>query len=319
MRAAFHDRYGPPEVLRVEELERPAPKADELLVRIHASTVNLTDCHMRGAYPPFWRFLIGFRAPKPQFRIAGREFAGVVEEVGADVTEFEPGDRVFGRRLGANAEYLCVRDSGLVTPIPAGLTFEEAAGTFDGFHQGLTPMQRARVGEGTRLLVYGASGACGTAAVQLGKHFGAHVTAVCNTKNVDLVRALGADEVIDYLHEDFTKRREAYDVVLDAVGMHSFLRSRRALKRPGLFVATDRLVNFPLALLTRWSARRVVFTYREPDKADLLLLAQLLEAGEYRPVIDSTYPLDRVVEAHRYVETRQKTGNVVVTLDGAAR
>jgi NADPH:quinone reductase-like Zn-dependent oxidoreductase len=197
------------------------------------------------------------------------------------------------------------------------LTFEEAAGTFDGFHQGLTPMQRAPVGNGTRLLVYGASGACGTAAVQVGKYFGAHVTAVCNTKNVDVVRALGADEVIDYLHEDFTKRREAYDVVLDAVGMHSFLRSRRALRRPGLFIATDGVANLPLALLTRRSARKVVFAYRKPEKADLLLLKALIEAGEYRPVIDSAYPLDRVVEAHRYVETRQKTGNVVLTLDGA--
>jgi NADPH:quinone reductase-like Zn-dependent oxidoreductase len=317
MRAVVHDRYGPPEVLRVEDVARPLPTADELLVRVQASTVNLTDCHMRGAYPFFWRFLIGLRAPKPQFRIAGREFAGIVEEVGADVTGFRRGDRVFGRRLGANAEYLCVRESGLVAHMPAGLTFEEAAGTFDGFHQGLTPMQRAPVGNGTRLLVYGASGACGTAAVQVGKYFGAHVTAVCNTKNVDVVRALGADEVIDYLHEDFTKRREAYDVVLDAVGMHSFLRSRRALRRPGLFIATDGVANLPLALLTRRSARKVVFAYRKPEKADLLLLKALIEAGEYRPVIDSAYPLDRVVEAHRYVETRQKTGNVVLTLDGA--
>jgi NADPH:quinone reductase-like Zn-dependent oxidoreductase len=316
MRAVVHDRYGPPEVLRLEEVERPVPTENEVLVRIHASTVNQTDCHVRRAQPFVWRFYAGLL--RPRRRILGMELAGEVEAVGEAVTEFEVGDRVFGvRDFGANAEYACIPESGVLAHMPAGTTFEEAAAMCDGAIQALAHLRRAEVGEGTRIVVYGASGSCGTAAVQLAKHFGAHVTAVCNTKNVELVRSLGADEVVDYLHEDFTKNGETYDVILDAVGKYSFLRCRGSLKPGGMYVATDRLHNLVLALLTsRIGARKVVFTLPRHTKKDVLFVKELIEAGEYRAVVDRTYALEDVVEATRYVESWQKTGNVVLSLNG---
>lgn len=318
MRAVVHDRYGPPEVLRLEDVERPVPKDDEVLVRIHATTVNQTDCHIRRARPFLWRFFAGLLRPKR--KVLGTELAGEVEAVGAAVSEFEVGDHVFGVRWGAHAEFVCVREAGLLAHMPAGMRFDEAAAVCDGATQALAHLRRANVGKGTRLVVYGASGSCGTAAVQLAKHFGAHATAVCNTKNVELVRSLGADEVIDYLHEDFTKNGETYDVVLDAVGKHSFLRSRGSLKPGGLFVATDRLYNFVLALWTsRIGDKKVVFTIPRPTKEDVTFLKELIEAGEYRAVIDRSYALEDVVEATRYVETWQKTGNVVLTVNGGPR
>jgi NADPH:quinone reductase-like Zn-dependent oxidoreductase len=313
MKAVVHHRYGPPDVLRLEHVERPVPKDDEILVRVHATTVSQTDCHLRRGTIPL-RFFSGLLRPKR--KVLGIELAGEVEAVGAAVSEFEVGDRVFGVRWwGAHAEYMCVPAAGPRAHMPAGTTFEEAAAVCDGATQALTHLRRASVGTGTRLLVYGGSGSCGTAAVQLGKHFGAHVTAVCNTKNVELVRSLGADEVIDYLHEDFTKNGETYDVILDAVGKHSFRRSRESLKPGGLFVATDRLVNLVHALWTRrFGDKKVVFANPKPTKADIVLIKELIEAGEYRAVIDRTYPLEDVVEAMRYVETWQKTGNVVLTV-----
>ena len=314
MRAVVHDRYGPPEVLRVDEVERPSPKDDEVLVRVHATTVTRTDIHMRQARPILWRFMLGFL--RPRRRILGLEFAGVVEEVGAAATEFGVGERVFGLRNSSHAEYVCVREHGLIARIPDGLSFEQAC-VCDGMSQGLGALRTGQVGPGTRLVVFGASGSLGTAAVQLAAKLGAHVTAVCNAKNVELVRSLGADEVIDYEHEDFTTNGKTYDVVLDAVGKHSFLRSRGSLVPGGLYVATDRLYNFPLAFLTRWfGGRRVVFEVSGYEREDVALLQELLEAGEYRPVIDRTYPLEQVVEATEYVESWQKTGNVVLRLDG---
>jgi NADPH:quinone reductase-like Zn-dependent oxidoreductase len=319
MRAVVHDRYGPPDVLRIEQVERPVPKDDEILVRVRATTVTQTDCHMRRARPLFWRFMLGFRRPKR--RILGLEFAGEVAAIGSAVTSLEPGDRVFGMAHGSHAEYVCVRESRIVAPMPDGLTFEEAAAVCDGAHQGLLHLKRANVGKDTRLLVYGASGSCGTAAVQLGKHyFGAHVTAVCNGKNLDLVRSLGADEVVDYEREDFTRRGKRYDVVLDAVGKHSFARSRRALAERGLYVATDRVINLPLALLTRWSKRKVVFALEARIPRESVLVAkELIEEGRYRPVVDRTYPLEQAAEASRYVDSWQKTGNVVLTVNGSDR
>jgi NADPH:quinone reductase-like Zn-dependent oxidoreductase len=317
MRAVVHDRYGPPEVLRLEEVERPVPKDDEILVRVHAATVNQTDCHMRRARPYFWRVMLGFRRPKR--RILGIEFAGEVAEVGGAASEFAVGDRVFGMTYSTHAEFARVRASGHVAHMPAGMTFEEAAAICDGANQGLAALAAGKVGEGTRLLVYGASGSCGTAAVQLGRHhFGAHVTAVCTAKNVELMRSLGADEVIDYQQEDFTKRGDTYDVVLDAVAKHSFFRSRRALAPSGIFVPTDRLYNLALAWLTSRRRRKVVFSTGaiRPPKENILLFKELIEAGKYRPVIDRTYPLQDAAEAHRYVDSWQKTGNVVLTVDG---
>jgi NADPH:quinone reductase-like Zn-dependent oxidoreductase len=319
MKAVVHDRYGPPEVLRVEELEKPVPKEDEVVVKVRATTVNQTDCHIRRAQPFIWRFFAGLRRPRQ--RILGMELAGEVEAVGARVTEFEVGDRVFGmKNFGANAEFVGMRERAAIATMPSDATFEEAAAVCDGFHQGLINMRRANVGERTRILVYGASGSCGTAAVQLARHFGAHVTAVCNAKNVELVRSLGADEVVDYLQEDFTENGETYDVILDAVGKQSFLHCRRSLRPGGLYLATDRLRNLLLALWTwRIGKRKVVFARPRLTKEDVLLLKELMEAGRYRAVIDRTYPLDDVVEATRYVETWQKTGNVVLTVNGFSR
>jgi NADPH:quinone reductase-like Zn-dependent oxidoreductase len=316
MKAVVYDRYGPPAVLRIEDVERPVPKDDEVLVKVYATTVTQTDCHMRRARPFFWRFMLGFRRPKR--RILGADFAGEVAAVGPSVTSFTPGDRVFGMAPGAHAEYVCVRESRLVAPLPAGMTFEEAAAVPDGAYQGFGNLKRANVGPGTRLLVYGASGSCGTAAVQFGKHyFGAHVTAVCNGRNAELVRSLGADEVVDYEQEDFTRRGERYDVVLDAVGKHSFLRSRRALAEHGMYVATDRMVNLPLALLTRWSKKKVVFAFeRRIPRESLVLVKELIEDGRYRAVVDRTYPLEQAGEAATYVDSWQKTGNVVLTVNG---
>ena len=313
MKAVVRERYGPPEVLRIEEVERPVPKDDELLVRIRATSVTRTDLHMCAAKPFFWRFMLGLRRPKS--KVLGLEFAGEVEAVGSAITEFRVGDRVFGLRNGAHAEYVCVGEERLVAHMPEHMAFEEAGGSLRRLLPGPGHLSHAGVGQGTRLAVYGASGSCGTAAVQLGKHhFGAHVTAICNTKNLELVRSLGADEVVDYLNEDFTKRGERYDVVLDAVGKHSYFRSRRALEPHGQFAATDRLYNIPLALLTRVLKKRVVFASGRPQREDILLLKELLEAGKYRAVIDRTYPLEDVVEATKYVESFQKVGNVVLTV-----
>jgi NADPH:quinone reductase-like Zn-dependent oxidoreductase len=319
VRAVVYERYGPPEVLSVADVEKPVPKEDEVLVRVHATTVTQTDCHMRAAKPFFWRFMLGLLRPKQP--ILGVEFAGVVEAVGAGVTRFAIGDRVFGARNCSHAEYVCVRESRLVAHMPEGMSFAEAAAVTDGFYQGYGNLKHAKVGENTRLLVYGASGSLGTAAVQLAKRLlGAHVTAVCNTKSVELVRSLGADEVVDYLKDDFTRSGKTYDVVLDAVGKHSFLRSRRVLAEHGAYVATDRLYNLPLVVLTKLvGKKRVLFRVERPTQDDVLLLKALIESGRYRAVVDRTYPLEDVVEATRYVESWQKTGNVVLTLDGAAR
>ncbi len=318
MRAVVHDRYGPPEVLGIEEVERPVPKEDEVLVRVHATTVTRTDCGLRGADPFFARVFTGLRRPKR--RIPGLELAGVVEAVGAAVTEFEVGDEVFGVRGGANAEYVCVREGGVLAHKPGGMTYEEAAAVCDGALLARTCLRPADLRKGRSIVIYGASGSIGTAAVQLAKHFEADVTAVCNTKNVELVRSLGADVVIDYLQEDFTKNGKTYDVVFDAVGKHSFRRCRHSLKPGGIYITTDLgfMWHVPiLALLTRWIGdKRATLGIGKYRKEDVLLLKELIETGKYRAVIDRTYPLEDVVEATRYVETGQKTGNVVLTVNG---
>jgi NADPH:quinone reductase-like Zn-dependent oxidoreductase len=320
MRAVVHDQYGPPEVLRLEDVERPLPADDELLVRVHATTVTRTDTGLRSAEYFFSRLVTGIRAPKR--RILGLEFAGEVEDVGPGVTEFSVGDHVFGvTGAGAHAEFLTVKERAAVAHKPAGIGFDEAAAVCDGASLALACLRAAGLQRGQRLLVYGASGSVGTAGVQLGRHFGAEVTAVCDTKNVELVRSLGADRVVDYTQEDFTKNGERYDVVFDAVGKHSFRRSRRSLEPGGTYVSTDLgfLWHVPLLVLLtrRLGDKRVKLGITRFRKEDVVLLKELLEAGEYRVVIDRRYPVEKVVEATRYVETGQKTGNVVLTLNGA--
>jgi NADPH:quinone reductase-like Zn-dependent oxidoreductase len=319
MRAVVHDRYGPPDVLRLEDVEPPAPEEDEVLVRVHATTVNRTDSGLRSAEYFLTRFATGVRRPKR--RILGMEFAGEVEAVGSAVTEFEIGDHVFGvKGFGAHAELVSIRESGAIAHKPAGMGFEEAAAVCDGACIALSCLRSAELREGRSILVYGASGSVGTAAVQLGRHWGAHVTAVCNSKNVELVRSLGADRVIDYFQEDFTKNGQTYDVIFDAVGKHSFRRARHSLTPGGQFIDTDLgfMWHVPLLhLLTKWIGdRRVRLGLAKYLKEDVRFLKQLIEAGEYRAVIDRSYPLENVVEATRYVETGQKTGNVVLTVTG---
>jgi NADPH:quinone reductase-like Zn-dependent oxidoreductase len=319
MRAVVYDRYGPPEVLRLDEVERPIPKEDEVLVRIHATTVNRTDCGWRSAKPFFVRYFIGLRGPKQ--KILGMELAGEVEALGAGVTEFEVGDHVFGvKGFGAHAEFVCIRESGPLARKPAAMTFEEAAAVCDGACIALSCLRRADLHTGKKILIYGASGSIGTAAVQLAKYFGADVTAVCNTKNVELVKSLGADEVIDYLQEDFTKNGKTYDLIFDSVGKHSFRRGRRSLNPGGIYLETDLgfMWHVPvLALLTRRIGdKKLTLGIGRYKKEDVLLLKELIEAGKYRAVIDRSYPLEDVVEATRYVETHQKTGNVVLTVNG---
>ena len=321
MKSVVFDRYGPPEVLRVEEIERPVPKDDEVLVEVRATTVNRSDCGHRAAEPFFVRVFTGLLRPK--YRTPGMELAGVVVAVGSAVTEFEVGDDVFGLRNSANAEYVCVRESGALAHKPAAMSYEEAAAVSDGACIALACLQKADPLDGKRIVVYGASGSIGTAGVQLAKALGAHVTAVCATKSVELVRSLGADEVVDYTTEDFTKNGQTYDVVFDAVGKHSFGRCRGSVEPGGMYLETD--LGFmwnvpPLALLTRWIGdKKVTLGIPKYTKADVLFVKELIEAGKYRAVIDRTYPLEDVVEATRYVETGQKTGNVVLTMNGVAR
>ena len=319
MRAVVHDRYGGPDVLRVEEVERPIPKEDEVLVKIHATTVNRTDCGTRAAEPFISRFFTGLRRPKR--RILGSELAGEVEAVGAAVSQFEEvGDRVFGMRAGAHAEFVCVREDRSLAHKPAGMSFEEAAAVCDGAIIALACLRKADLRKGRSILIYGASGSIGTAAVQLAKYFDADVTAVCNTKNVELVRSLGANRVIDYTQEDFTQSDETYDVIFDAVGKHSFRRCRGSLKPAGIYIETDLgfLWHVPvLALVTRrLGDKRVTLPIPKYTKEDVLFLKELIEAGRYRAVVDRSYPLEQVVEATRYVERGQKTGNVVLTVNG---
>jgi NADPH:quinone reductase-like Zn-dependent oxidoreductase len=316
MRAVVHDRYGPPEVLRVKDVEQPLPGDDEVLVRVHASSVTRSDCGLRNPREyPFSRVFIGLLRPKR--KIAGMELAGVVEQVGEAVTEFRVGDEVFGIKGGANAEYVCVRERGVLAHKPEGMTFEEAAAVCDGALLALTCLKPAER-RGQAVVVYGASGSTGTAAVQLARHYGAHVTAVCNTKNVELVRSLGADEVIDYLKEDFTQNGKTYDVVFDAVGKHSFRRCARALKPGGTYISMDFgfMWHLPVvSLATRWIGdKKATVGIGRYRREGVLVLKELIEAGEYRAVIDRTYPLEQVVEATKYVETGQKAGNVVLTV-----
>ena len=319
MGAVVHDRYGPPEVLRLEEVERPVPKDDEVLVRIRATTVTRTDTGFRSAEMFISRFFTGLRRPK--WRIPGYELAGEVEAVGAAVSEFAVGDRVFGAnvgRYGAHAEFVCVRERAPLAHKPSGMTFEEAAAICDGAIISLACLRNADLRKGRSIVVYGASGSIGTAAVQLARYFGAHVTAVCNTGNVELVQSLGADRVVDYTQEDFTRNGETYDVIFDAVGKHSFRRCRGSLKRGGIYIETDLgfMGHVPiLVLLTRrFGDKRVMLPIPRYTKKDVLFLKELIEAGRYRAVIDRRYPLEQVVEASRYVETGQKTGNVVLTV-----
>ena len=321
MKAAVHTGYGPPEVVRIAEVEAPTITDRDVLVKVHVATVNRTDCGFRAAEPFIVRFFSGLLRPKAP--ILGTEFAGVVEAIGRDVTTFEVGDRVFGfneRRFGAHAEYLSIPEDGPLTTIPAGMSFEEAAPSTEGSHYALACITKAQVRSGQGVLVNGATGAIGSAAVQLLKDLGAVVTAVCDTEHIELVRGLGADRVIDYTAEDFTKDAQTYDVVFDAVGKSSFGRCRRLLTPGGFYLSTDlgRFCQNPiLALITPLIGGKKAMMPIPPryDQARVRRFKAFLESGAFKPVVDRRYPLDEIVEAYRFVESGRKIGNVVITVD----
>ena len=319
MRAAVRTRYGPPDVVRVVEVEKPAAKDNAVLVRVHATTVNRTDCGLRAAKPFIYRFFVGLR--RPRLKVLGNEFAGQVEAVGAGVTAFEVGDRVFGfsgTLFGAHAEYLTMPEDGLLATMPADLSYEEAAPSTEGSLYALSLLRTAKLQRGQEVLVNGATGAIGSAAVQLLKDTGAVVTAVCGTEHMELVRSLGANRVIDYTAEDFTRDGQRYDVVLDAVGKSSFGRCRRLLKPGGLYLSTDLgplSQNPVLALVTPlFGGRRVRFPIPRQDQGTVAYVKERLESGTFRPITDRRYRLEEIVEAYRYVETGRKLGSVVVSV-----
>lgn len=315
MKAIVCTKYGPPEVLQVQEVEKPSPKANEVSIKILATAVTASDCIIRGFELPLWQpmglmmgLAVGFT--KPRSRILGMVLAGEVESVGTSVKRFKIGDPVYGytvrpgipMRFGAYAEYICLSENTVIAPMPSNLTYEEAAAIPYGGMIALHFLKKGHIQRGQKILIYGASGAIGTCAVQLAKHFGAEVTGVCSTTNLELVRSLGADKVIDYTQEDFTNQGERYDFILDAVGKKKSRRSaskshcQKALTPHGKYLSVDD--GAP-----------------QMETEALLLLKELIETGSLRPVIDRCYPLEEIVEAHRYVDTGHKKGNVVITVE----
>jgi NADPH:quinone reductase-like Zn-dependent oxidoreductase len=323
MKAVVQDRYGPPDVVELREIDQPTVKDNQVLVKVHATTVNRTDCGFRAGTPFFVRVFTGLIRPKGT--VLGNEFAGNVEALGSRVRSFQVGDRVFGysglqhgSRFGAHAEFLAIAEDGSLATMPANLTFEEAAASTEGSHYALSLIRKAKIRRGQDVLVNGATGAIGSAAVQLLKSMGAQVTAVCDTKHLELVSGLGADRVIDYTADDFTQDTQTYDVVLDAVGKSSFGRCKRLLKPGGIYVSGDfgpKAQNPILALITPlFGGKRVMFPIPRDDQEMARYFKGLLESGAFRPVIDRRYRLDQIVEAYTYVETGQKIGNVVISV-----
>jgi NADPH:quinone reductase-like Zn-dependent oxidoreductase len=324
MRAIVLTDYGPPEVLQLKEVPTPEPKANEVLIRIHATTVTAGDTEMRQLKFPLWlkipiRLWLGFRRPKEN-TILGTELAGVVAAAGPEVQDFKVGDRVFGTAgmgLGANAEYICLAESDPLVHIPDEISFEEAAGVPFGAQDALHFLRVSNIRRGQKVCIVGAGGSIGTFAVQLARHYGAEVTGVDSTAKLEMVRSLGAEHVIDYTREDFTKNGQTYDVIFDTVGKSPFGRSLRSLNENGVYLlANPRLAHMLRGLwTTKTSNKTVYFATASANAEDLLFLRELMEAGALKAVIDRSYPLEQIVEAHRYVETGQKLGNLVITID----
>ncbi len=323
MKAVIWPRYGPPEVLRLQAVDRPVPGSNEVLVRVIAATVFAGDCEMRGCDFPvsFWlplRLMFGLTKPRKQVQIPGQEFAGVVEAVGAGVTEFKKGDPVFGpaEKFGAHAEYLCVSDKNVMTGKPDNMSFEEAATVPVGGLNALHFVRKGKVGDGDKVLVNGAAGSIGTFAVQIARTYGAEVTAVDSTEKLAMLRDIGAHHVIDYTQEDFTKAGKSYDVIIDVVGKSPYAASVRSLNKQGRYIlGNPRFSGFFRGLWTSaTSGRKVIAALTGYRTEDLVFLKELVEAGKVRTVIDRQYAIEQIVEAHRYVETGEKTGHVVINV-----
>jgi NADPH:quinone reductase-like Zn-dependent oxidoreductase len=317
MKAIVYTKFGPPEVLQLQEVEKPTPKAHEVLIKIVATTVVKEDPDMR-ASPGFNGFL------KPRKPILGQELAGEIESIGKDVTRFRPGDQVYGMDMfGAYAEYKCMPESGALAIKPANMSYEEAASVPNGALTALPFLRdKGKIQSGQTVLIYGASGSVGAAAIQLVKYFGAEVTGVCSTTNLEWVKSLGADQVIDYTRDDFTKNCKTYDIIFDTVGKRPFSECKGSLTDEGIYLAT---VPTPVIMLQAlWTAKsgskKVKFAATGLRSAsekikDLVFLTELIEAGKIKPVIDRCYPLEQIAEAHKYVEKGHKKGNVVITVD----
>ena len=322
MRAIVWTKYGPPDVLQLKEVAKPTPKDKEVLIRIDATTVTTADCDLRSLNIPIAlrlpiRLYLGFR--RPRISIPGQELAGEIEAVGKDVTRFRKGDQVFawtGFRLGAYAEYTCLPEGGFVTIKPSNMTYEEAAALSVGGLEAVHFLRNSNIQSGEKVLINGAGGSIGTFAVQLARYFGAKVTAVDSTEKLDMLRSIGADQVIDYAQEDFTKSGETYDVIYDVIGKSSFSRSLDLLKQNGRYL----LGNPGLSLRVRGrstsmrNGKKVLLWEGSRTPDDINFLKQLIEAGKIKPVIDRHYPMEQIAEAHHYVETGQKKGNVVITM-----
>lgn len=326
MKAVAYSNYGSPEVVQITEVDKPVPQDNEVLIRVHAVTITAADSFMRKGEPFIARIGGGLSKPKG---IPGAELAGEVEAIGEAVTRFKVGDRVYaatGMDSGAHAEYKCLPEDGAMALMPAKSSYAEAAAISEGALTALPFLRdKAKLQPGQRVLINGASGSVGTAAVQIAKHFGAHVTGVCSGANVELVRSLGADEVIDYTQEDFTQNGQSYDVIFDAIGKNSYGRCKNSLTESGIYMTTVPSLGILLQMLwtSRMSRKKATIAFAglrstEAKAADLRLVTEWTEAGVLVPVIDRSYSFEEIVEAHRYVDTERKRGNVVVNLVGAA-
>jgi NADPH:quinone reductase-like Zn-dependent oxidoreductase len=326
MKAVVITKYGPPEVLELHEVDKPSPEDNELLIKIYATTVTAGDCEMRSLDVPLGYQLmlrLGFGIRRPRYRIPGTELAGEVEAVGKDVKRFKVGDQVFGSAglgFGANAEYICLPENpgemeGGVAIKPANMTYEEAATVPFGGRDSLHFLRLGNIQSSQKVLINGAGGSIGTFAIQLAKHYGAEVTAVDSTAKLDMLRSLGADHVVDYTREDFTQSGEIYDLIFDVVGKISFSRSEKSIVQNGTYLLANPASQMVQGLWTRMTSdKKVIMQTSSGTLADLVFLRELIEAGKLRTVIDRTFPLEQIVEAHRYVAKGGKLGNVVVTV-----